>query len=341
MQAPPAHSHSSSVKLAVTLRGWLASNPDPSVALLAGHPPDRRLDAPAGRDLAPHVAQQRKQVPLLRVQGLGPGGGRRAVAGHHPRRRHEAQIGNHVEPSLEAAVHDRQPVDEQQIAGEQGPGAQVEDGQVVVGVRGSPGGQNENAAAEVDPGLVGDFNRRGDDAGPFERPADETLERIEVEGAAQRQRTGELAVSRERDAVFIESDAAEDMVGVRVGGDHVGNGPVGQRLDACAQAPTELGAAAGVDDRDRMRSDYHPRVADRTQVQRARILVRSRVDVDPLGDFLEREGLDGAGSRAERERGRKRERPVRSGAGAARRGTPSQADAGSDRFDATAETGHV
>ena len=53
------------------IAGMVLVEPDPSVALLASHPPNRGLDAAAGRDLAPHVAQQHIQVPLCASRASG------------------------------------------------------------------------------------------------------------------------------------------------------------------------------------------------------------------------------------------------------------------------------
>ena len=250
------------------------------------------------------------------------------MAGHHPRRPHAAQVRNHLEPALQAAVDHRQPVDEHQVAGEQGSGAEVQDSQVVVGVCGPPRGQHQHPVAEIDTGLVGDLDGRNDDARAFERRTDETFECVEVERTPDRHRAGEPAMSRKRDAVFVERHVSEEVVGMRVGGDHPGDAAVGDRRDARAQPPAELGAAAGVDDRDGIAPDHHTRVSDGAEVPGAGLLVRTRVDMDSCGHFLESKRFHGPGRYAKHDGGRERQPSVRSGGAPDRWRSAAPLDAG-------------
>ena len=86
-------------------------------------------------------------------------------------------------------------------------------------------------------------------------------------------------------------------------------------FDARAQSPAELGAAAGIDDRGRMSSDYDPRVADRAEISGSRLLVRAHVDMDSLGHLLEPERLGGAGRDTEREAGGEANAPAHAAPG--------------------------
>ena len=76
--------------------------------------------------------------------------------------------------------------------------------------------------------------------------------------------------------------------------------------------------------------DYHARVSDRAEVPEIRLLVRCRVDMNPVGHFLEPEWFDGAGGgangRAEPDGDRERKPSMRSGAGPSRLRNSAQAE---------------
>ena len=205
-----------------------------------------------------------------------------------------------------------------------------------VGGGGPPRVQHQHPVAQIDACLVGDFHRGSDDSGAFEGRADEALEGVEIERSPRRQRAGEPAVARERGAVFVERRVSEEVIGVRVGGDHPGDGEIREGRDARAEPPSELGAAAGVDDRDGIAPDHHARVAYRTEVRETRLLVRPRVDMNALGHLLESQRLRGAGGRAGCEHKRERKPPVRYGEHSTRHRAPGHSGTDVDRFGAVA-----
>ena len=157
---------------------------------------------------------------------------------------------------------------------------------------GAPGVQHQDSLAQIDAGFLADLDIGFHDPGPLEGRSDQTLERLQVEGSTQRQRACELVVAGEPGVAIPEGRIAESVIGMCVGVDHVGDGKIGERLDALSQAPAERKAAAAVDDRDRVPPDHHARVAESSQVLARRILVGTDVHVDAFRHLHERERRD-------------------------------------------------
>ena len=224
-----AYSHSSSAKPAVALRRWKASTRSHS-PMGGGHGVHRLGHVGAGRDLLAQRGGEVLQVAPLRLQRLGPGHRGGAVAGHHAPGGDRGQGVVDLQPAQEAAVERGQVPGEQQVAREERPRRLVEHGEVVVGVRGGPGPELERPPPEVERRPVLDGHVGQDD---LHRVAQRVAEALavgrDVVLGARGQRAGEGAVAHEGRVGAVGPRAAErrepeHVVGVHVGGDHVGHG---------------------------------------------------------------------------------------------------------------------
>src|SRR5262247_3955255 len=231
------------------------------VRLFRGGGAFRRADGGAASDQAPHVLGQALKIAPLRRERIRPRGNR-AMAGDHALRRQARQRIEHAQPAAQAAVKDRNVVEEHEVARQQGLRLLVEHREVGVGMGGRPRMENQPAPAEVENILAVDQPGGRDDFYPGHQVvAEDAAEIAQVERAARRQAAWQVLVADE-DGVAREGGIAEHVVGMGVRVDDVAHRLRGHAADGGGELATLGHAAAGVDHGDRRVADDEADIGD-------------------------------------------------------------------------------
>jgi hypothetical protein len=205
-------------------------------------------NADPGLDRLARIPRDGCEIAPLGFRGCRPRHGYRTVPGNGPIRRCGGQPVELLEPADEAAIDDRDAVDEQQIGEPKGTGFLIEDRQVVVGMSRVVRPQREPPATQIKIELVGNQHRRHHDLGAIRFIAEGAAQPADVIVAALGKGARQFGVPDKIGAVVAEGRGPEDMVGMDVGQNHISDRLIRTRADRCAQPASLREAAAGVDD---------------------------------------------------------------------------------------------
>ena len=181
---------------------------------------------------------------------------------------------------------------EQEIAEEERAGGLVEDGEVVVGVRGLLRLQANLAVAQIELELVVDAQRRGNDARAGEGLlAQQLLVDRKVARCAGGERARQLVMADKDRFLGRERGVSEHVVGVHVRVDDVLYGQLRAGADGCEQRLADARAAAGVDDGDPIAADDEAGVGGVARIARREDLVAPLVNENAGNDLVDVEGF--------------------------------------------------
>ena len=200
--------------------------------------------------------------------------------------------------------------DEHEIAGEKRARGRVEDGEVAIGMRRRPSAQFEDPSPQIERQAVRDGQGRRNDPDLVDKlVADDPAVRLEIECAAHRQGSRQVAVADERRPEPVEGRIAEDVIGMLMGIDHIEDGLRRARTNGSEQSLADRHAAAGVDDGYALVADHETNIGDVAQVLFAHERDLAHVHEHARRNFLNRQGRErlAAGTRIA---GRMRERAI-------------------------------
>ena len=177
----------------------------------------------------------------------------------------------------------------------------VEDGEVVVGVRGRPRAKLEHAPAEVHVLGRRDGVRRQHDSTSVGALSERALQRGNVVRSAPAQRIGEPLMTDDLRMIVVERRIAEDVIRMHVRVDDEAHRQGRERADRRAQrAPDDI-AAAGVDYSDAARADDEAHIGNVAIVVAGDVGQLAVMNVDARCRILERQARGVGASRARRD----------------------------------------
>src|SRR5262245_4646610 len=137
----------------------------------------------------------------------------RTVPRHAAASWNSCQFVNDGKPTLQAPVENRQMPQKYQVPSKQRSSGLIQNRKIIVGVRGSPGLEQEDSIAQIDPRLVlDDLRRRNDFDIRHQFVAQHSSKGIEIELAASSERSREVLVADDHRA--LECSVPEDVIGM-------------------------------------------------------------------------------------------------------------------------------
>ena len=187
-----------------------------------------------------------------------------------------------------------------QVSGKQGLRGLIENGEIVVAMRGRPSLQKEPAATEIKlKRSVNQQCRRHDPDLVDQAVTHDPAKGFKIERAARAQGFRQILVPNEHDSFSSKSSVTERVVGMTVRVNDVTDRSVGPSPDGCEKPSSFKHAAAGIDDGNGIGADDKTDIGDRTFIFACHQRDGSDVDENAGRDFghVQRERLRSHGRR--------------------------------------------